>query len=116
MMEKPAAPVLNIAAPEEVGLQQVATRSEAPVVEAVIPDQGQQRRRRNAVVRRETGATAIQLEQVETQQAASPAVAAEDAAAQTKAVAHRERPRNESANPAGEPLVQIETQQSTQGN
>jgi hypothetical protein len=105
-----AAPELAIAAPEEVGLQQVATRSVA--VEAapeVAAEASQQRRRRNAV-RREASAEVVELVQIETQGNA-PVSNAEVAPAPDAAPTRSQRARSQSDNPAAaEPLVQIETQ------
>ena len=112
--EKPVAPALEVATPEAVGLQQVATRSAAPAAEAPLAaDDTQQRRRRNAVIRREADAAAVQLEQIETQ---ANNASIEPAAAPAKPNAPRERPRQEAPAAASEPLVQIETQQATSGN
>lgn len=105
---------MNIPAPEEVGLQQVATRSEtAPVVEAAPVDDGQRRRRNTA--RREPETVAVQLEQVETIASAATTGSVEETLTTPARPAQRERARSSAGTESGEtPLVQIETQPSGQ--
>jgi len=109
----PTAPRLDIAPPEAVGLQQVATRSsqatEQPEANQPADREPPQVRRRNAL-RREPVQETVELLQVETAAEASPPPNEAPGKADAEA-ARRERNRTATTTePTAEPLVQIETQ------
>ncbi len=115
-VEAPAAsapkPAIEVAAPEEVGLVQVATRVEAAQVESATetPAAAPQQRRRRAR-REQASAEPVELVQIET--AASNTAAASAPAEEAQ---HRPARQHRAATPASssEPLVQIETHQGDQ--
>ncbi|WP_375591863.1 Rne/Rng family ribonuclease [Chitiniphilus eburneus] len=104
-------PAIEVGTPEEAGLVMVATRADAPAVDAEVPQAPVRRRRRDAQPRDTQSAQAEPLQLVETR-ADAPAPAAEEAPAAAKPAARR---RSEAAaTPQAETpaLTQVETRES----
>ncbi|MEW9899771.1 Rne/Rng family ribonuclease [Chitinivorax sp. PXF-14] len=111
-VEAPAAkPAIEVAAPEEVGLVQVATRVEVAQTEstAEAPAAAPQQRRRRAR-REQVSAEAVELVQIETASDAAAASVPAEEAPHRPTRQHRAAP----AASSNEPLVQIETHQGDQ--
>ncbi len=111
VIDKPApaaAPELKIAAPEDVGLQQVATRSAVAEAAPELPAEASQQRRRRNTVRSEAASEVVELVQIETQ--GNTETGSTEVAPATEAHTRSQRNRSQSDNAAAEPLVQIETQ------
>ncbi|WP_255991224.1 Rne/Rng family ribonuclease [Chitinolyticbacter albus] len=111
VFETPAAPKLEVAAPEAVGLVMVATRSDAPIAPAAEPAPASSRRRRSDVKRDSTGSTDAPLQMVETRGDAVPAPAPTIEEAATAAPRGRRRNASTPAPEASTPLTQVETRE-----
>ncbi|KAF0811628.1 Ribonuclease E [Andreprevotia sp. IGB-42] len=107
---KPAAPVLQVATPEEAGLVMVATRNDVAVPEVAVAAAPQRRRRRDTQAENKAAAAEAEaLVLVETQNVAIAAEAVAEAAAAPARPSRRDVAQP-AADQAGEQsLVQIET-------
>ncbi|HSC80529.1 MAG TPA: Rne/Rng family ribonuclease [Chitinolyticbacter sp.] len=111
VFEVPAAPKLDVAAPEDVGLVMVATRNDAPVAPVAEPAPASSRRRRSDVKRESGGSSDTPLQMVETRGDAAPAPAPTVEEATTAAPRGRRRNASTPTPEASTPLTQVETRE-----